>query len=901
VTAGFIPVEAKGLIMNRLAIVGIFLAACSSPLSEQARAAGTGSAPGSGAGIAVPVNQVLTPAGTQVELPGMRPQVIALSPDGGLLVVSGKTAELVVINPRTGSIRDRVPLPSSQAKEEMEPTSEYILKPDKSGQASYNGLMFSPDGKRIYLSNVGGSIKVFAVAPEGKVTPLRSIKLPASGVASREAEVPAGLALSADGRRLYVALNLSNRLLELDLGTGKELRLFDVGVAPYEVVLAGDKAYVSNWGGRRPEGGQLTGPAGHGTQVRVDPVRHIASEGSLSIVDLKTGQTRQEILTGLHAGAMALSPDRRFLVVANAGSDTLSVIDTRSDQVLEPIRLQWQPKDLFGASPTALVFEHTGKKLYVCHGTQNAIAVVNFRPRGRSALAGLIPTGWYPGAMAIDAKSQHLCVANIKGIGSGKRFAPGEKVELNSHQYFGTVSIIPVPGKSQLAAHTRAVFANYGRAVMEAALLPARPGVAPRPVPERVGEPSVFKHVIYIIKENRTYDQVLGDMAEGNGDPRLCIFGERVTPNQHALCREFVLLDNTFCSGICSADGHQWADTAFATDYIEKGFAGWPRSYPYGSAPNAVDALAYSPAGFIWDNALGHGKTLRVYGEFCLDQSGWKDPAKEGKPRFMDYYRDFKEGTGETLVACKPGIESIRPYFCPKVSGFNTAIPDVYRAARFLDELKEFERNGEMPNLIVMLLPCDHTVGTRPRSPTPAAMVADNDLAMGQIVEALSRSRFWKDTCLLAMEDDPQAGFDHVSGFRTTAYIASAWSRRRGTVTTPYNQTSILRTIELMLGLPPMNQFDATATPMSECFNAQPDWAPFVARTNNIPLDQLNPDVASIEDPVQRKWARTSIRLPLDEMDKAPEDTFNRILWHAQKGSAAQYPSWAVTAAPDRD
>jgi DNA-binding beta-propeller fold protein YncE len=702
------------------------------------------------------------------------------------------------------------------------------------------------------------------------------------------------LALSADGQRLYVVLNLSNRLLEMDLQTGKTLRFFDVGVAPYEVVLAHGKAYVSNWGGRRPDAQSQVGPAGRGTTVRVDPVRAIASEGTVSVVDLQTGQVLNEIQTGKHTAPMALSPDDRHLAIAVAGNDTVKILNTETDQFVETIPLQWQPKDLFGASPTALVFDRAGKWLYVSHGTQNAIAVVKFEP-GHSALAGLIPTGWYPAAIALDTKRGRLCVANLKGIGSGKRFAAGQKVEFNSHQHFGTVSIIPVPGKSKLADYTKVVLANYGHAVMETALLPPRQGVAARPVPERAGEPSVFKHVIYIIKENRTYDQVLGDMKEGNGDAKLCIFGERITPNQHTLCREFVLLDNTRCSGICSADGHQWADSAFASDYVEKSFAGWPRSYPYGSSPGSVDALAWSPSGFIWDDALTHGKTLRVYSEFCLDQSGWKDPKKKGKPDFLDYYGDFKEHTGETLVACKPSVESLRNYFCPNVTGFNLSVPDVLRAERFITELSEFERKGEMPNLIVMMLPCDHTLGTRSKHPTPAAKVADNDLALGQIVEAVSRSRFWKDTCVMAIEDDPQAGFDHVSGYRTTAYVASAWTRRHAVIHTPYNQTSLVRTIELMLGLPPMNQLDATATPMTDCFTNTPDFTPYTALTNNIPLDQMNPDLKAINNPILKKDAIVSNRLPLDEVDEAPEDIFNRILWRAQKGTTEPYPVWAVS------
>jgi YVTN family beta-propeller protein len=837
--------------------------------------------------ISVPVNQLLTPAGVQVELPGVHPQIIAASPDGKLLATGGRH-NLVLIDPADGRILQSVALPSGGLKSETNVVSEQILHPDTEAQASYNGLIFSPDGKRIYLSNVQGDIKVMGVGKEHAVTALNSFPLPKTDLVRRE-EIPAGLAISPDGRRLYVAGNLSNRLFELDTCTGKVLRMIEVGSLPYDVVLAGNKLYVSNWGGRRPAAGDVIGPAGRGTTVRVDPVRFIASEGSVSVIRLPEGKMEKEIVTGAHAAGMALSPDGRHLAVANAGSDTVSIIDTSSDELVETVSLRWQAKDLFGASPNALVFDQTGRKIYVCNGTQNAIAVIDFRP-GKSKLAGLIPTGWYPGAIALA--EGRLCVANVKGIGSGKTFGPGEKVQLASHQYRGTISLVPVPGKSKLAAYTKTVLANYGHAAMEAALLPPRLGVPPRPVPERAGEPSVFQHVIYIIKENRTYDQVLGDMKEGNGDGSLCIFGEKVTPNQHKLSREFVLLDNTLCSGVLSADGHQWADSAFASDYIEKSFIGFPRSYPY----YGDDAMAYSPAGFIWDDALAHGKTVRDYGEFTFNSVTWKDARKRGAPGFLDCYRDFTAGTGLILATSTPTVPSLRPYICTNTVGFKLNVPDVFRARQFMGELKEFERAGNLPGLIIMLLPSDHTSGTKPSSPTPAAKVADNDLAMGQIVEAVSRSRFWKDTCIFAVEDDPQNGFDHVSSYRTTAYVASAYSRRRGVVHTEYNQTSLLRTMELMLGLPPMNQFDATATPMSDCFTGEPDLTPYVAVPNQIPLDQMNPELKAIHDPVQKKFAVASARLPLDDADECPEDLFNRILWHAQKGSSTNYPAWAVSS-----
>ncbi|MHB8521518.1 MAG: alkaline phosphatase family protein [Limisphaerales bacterium] len=846
--------------------------------------------------IVLPVNQVLTPAGRQVELPRLRPQVLCLSPDGRLLATSGKTHELVLIDPVTGTIRQRVPLPSEETRNEASgAVSSHILAPDKEGQVSYTGLVFSPDGSRLYFSNVNGSIKVFGVDVDHRVSALFSIPLPVSGLAQRTNDIPAGLAISPDGTRLYVALNLSNRLLELDLASRKPLRLFDVGTAPYAVVLAGPKVYVSNWGGRRPDAASVTGPAGHGTRVRVDPVRFIANEGSVSVIDLASGRVAGEIMVGLHASDLALTPNGRHLLVANAGSDTVSVLDTRAARVIETISLRWQPQDLFGASPNALAFDASGKTLYVCNGTQNAVAVVSFRP-GKSKLLGLIPTGWFPGAIVCDAKRQALYVANIKGAGSGNRSAAGEKVEYNSHQYFGTLSLVPLPDKSQLARFTGTALRNYGRAVEEAATVPPRAGAPPRPVPERAGEPSPIKHVIYIIKENRTYDQVLGDMREGNGDPGLCVFGEKVTPNQHKMSRDFVLLDNTCCSGILSADGHQWADTAFATDYMEKSFAGFPRSYPDGMEDSDVDALAYSPAGFIWDNALAHGKTLRDYGEFTVGITGWKAPNRsQASLNFLDFYRNFVNQTGLINIGCRPAIASLGPYIKTDTIGWELSVPDVFRAAKFIEELKQFEQQGRLPELIIICLPNDHTSGTKPHSPTPAAQVADNDLAFGRIVEAVSRSRFWKDTCIFAIEDDPQAGYDHVSSYRTTAYVVGAYARRHTVVHNNYNHTSILRTIELILGLPPMNQMDATATPMSACFADEPDLSPFAALPNNIPLDELNPETRAVTDPLQRRYAAASARLPLAKPDQCPEDLLNRIIWVAQKGPRVPYPSWAIT------
>jgi DNA-binding beta-propeller fold protein YncE len=849
-----------------------------------------------------PANQILTPVGTQVQLPDLRPQGLALSADGRFLVTAGKTPEVALLDPTSGKILQRVPLPP-EPKQDAAPgqVSPQILQPDKDGQLSFTGLVFSPDGTRLYLANVDGSIKVFTVDHAGQISPLVSLPLPPANALDRKSDIPAGVAVSPDGKRLYVALNLSNRLAELDAADGRVLRLWDVGVEPYDVVLAGRKIYVSNWGGRRPGPSSTTGPAGRGTLVRVDPIRYIANEGSVSIVPLDPGNASspsKEILTGLHACALALSHDRRWLVVANAGSDTLSVIDTRKDKIVETIWARQNPGDLFGAQPNALAFDPSGRHLYVCNGTQNAIAVFQFKP-AKSKLLGLIPVGWFPGAILYDAKRQVLDVANIKGLSPGRLRKSDDRPEFNSHQYHGMLSLVPIPSAAELATDTKVALANMRYPLLAQAALPPRPGLSPVPVPERVGEPSVFKHVVYIIKENRTYDQVLGDVRAGNGDPALCTFGEMVTPNQHKLVRQFVLLDNTYCSSILSADGHQWTDTGLATDYMERSFAGFPRSYPDGMEDSDVDALAYSPAGFIWDNALAHGRTLRVYGEFGITETRWKDRTRKDAPTFLNQYQDFTNHAGAIEIWSRPAIESIRSYLATNTVGWDLSIPDLFRAEQFIKELHQFERDGRFPNLIIVCLPNDHTSGTKAGLPTPEAQVADNDLAMGQIIEALSRSKFWPETCVLAIEDDPQNGWDHVSGYRTTAYVVSPYSRLRAAVHTQYNHTSLLRTMELILGLPPMHQLDATATPMFDCFTSAADLTPFDAVPNNVPLDRLNPEPKKVSDPLLRRYAAQSARLPLDQPDRCPEDLLNRIIWHSVKGPQAPYPAWAVSVRDD--
>ena len=883
-----------------LAGIAFNLWACA-PLFADDYAATTAPVGHTGDALVTPVNQKVTPAGRWVPLPGMRPQALALSPDGKLLVTAGLSHELLALDPATGKILQHVALPPDAVGKEA-PITSTILNPDDQAQLSFAGLAFSPDGSRIYLSNVNGDVKVFAVAPNQTITPLVSLPLPDTGLAKRKEEIPTGIAVSEDGKRIYVAGNLSNRLFELESTSGRVLRTWAVGFAPLDVVLTKNKIYVSNWGGRRPTAGDLTAPTGKGTQVRADK-RGIANEGSVTVIDLArdpASAVTREIVLGPHACALALSPNNRWLVAASAGSDLLSVIDTRNDEVAETICARQNPGDLFGAQPDALTFDPSGKRLFVCNGTQNAVAVVQFQP-GASRMLGLIPVGWFPAGIVLDPKHNQICVANLKDIAAKKQPAKGGLTGqgFNTHQYAGSLSLVPILSQGELATWTQTALANLRYPLLAQAGLPPRPSRIPAPVPERAGEPSVFKHIIYIIKENRSYDQVLGDVAAGNGDPELCSFGEQVTPNQHQLVQDFVLLDNTYCSGILSADGHNWTDSGLVTDYLERSFAGWPRTYPAGGASeNGSDALAFSPAGFIWDDALAHGKTIHDFGEYTTVKKHWKDPARPGKINFADCWSDFTNQANAIEYTCEPDIESLRPFMETDWPSWDLAIPDAVRAAKFIAWLQRTEQAGDFPALTLLWLPNDHTSGTKANSPTPRAQVADNDLAFGQIVAAVSRSKFWKDTCIFAIEDDPQNGWDHVSGYRTTAYVISPFTKRGAVVHTQYNTTSLLRTIELMLGLPPMNQMDATATPMFDCFTNLPDLTAFEARSNNVPLDEMNPPAKKVADDQRRRDAYVSAQLPLDQPDRCNEDVLNRILWRATMG-AKPFPAWAVKAADE--
>ena len=800
--------------------------------------------------VLVPSNQLLRPAGFQVQLPG-RPVDLILTPDEKFLVVKNiGSLDLV-------SVPDRVKVQS--------------LSYPESG-ASFTGICMSRDGRKIFVTEAENRVRAAVLDDRGSLRWNGSILLPGPSIGG--GPVPGGLALNRIESTLYVILSRNNSVAVVSLSDTSTVEI-PVGIAPYEILLlSDDKAYVSNWGGRRSMDGEPVYNTS-GSKVLVDPKTGIANNGSVSVLDLKRNRQVKEIGVGLHPAGMAMNPDRTRVYVACANSDIISVIDTETDRVIEEISVRMR-KDLpFGSAPNALTVSPDGKYLYVANGTDNAICVMKTGIRSR--IAGYIPTGWYPGSVVADTAGRTLFVANIKGVGSRNQDT-GRK-GLNSHDHLGTVSIIPAPEGRELKHLTKTV--QYNSSFLKPVTKAGSPSESQLkvPVPQVPGQVSHFKHVVYIIKENRTYDQVFGDMPQGNGEPELVHFGREVTPNHHRLAETFVLMDNFYCSGILSADGHQWTNEAYVTDYIEKFFGGFTRSYPY----DGNDALAYASSGFIWDNVLRHGLTFRDYGEFV---DAVIEPRDAG---FAEIYRDFIRGTSSISIRAKANLEQLEPYMCPTYVGFLNKVPDLYRAGEFIRELNEFEKKGNFPNFIILLLPNDHTSGTAPGMPTPRAAVADNDLALGQIVEAISASKFWKETCIFVTEDDPQAGLDHVDGHRTVGLVVSPYTRRGEVVSTYYSQINMVRTIENILGIPAMNQLDLASEPMSDCFTDTPDYAPYKAVMNRIPLDELNPPLESLNGEALY-WAKKSLEQDLDDYDRIDEDIFNRIIWHAVKGYGVPYP-----------
>lgn len=820
--------------------------------------------------IVVPTNQVLQPAGQQVLFPG-RPVDLKLIDQGQTLVVKN-FKDLVFVDVNSGKVKQTLVSP-----------------------VGFSVVGLVADRDRIYVTDAKDHLRVAKRGTDGLYQWAAPFPLPKPTVGG--SANPAGIELAAEGIA-WVTSTRGNCVHLVDLENNKTLQTIPVGIAPYTVCNPHTNpnknfCYVSNWGGNPPQAGD-TKATSSGSSISVDS-RGIANQGTITVLQGSGTDWKaiKSIHVGLHPSSMISNRDGSLVFVTNANSDTVSVIQTDKHEVIETISCRPEGRLPFGSGCNALAISHDGTTLYVANGTNNCLAVLELGSIARglkqekpipTRVKGLIPTGWYPGAICISPDNKRLYIANIKGIGSLSYQRPADKAPRpdvqgrNSHDHLGSISIIDIPDDVQLARYTQQVNENNRLAYSLAGLDKPRADATPRVVPERHGEPSVIKHVIYVIKENRTYDQVFGDMKEGNGDPNLVMYGEEVTPNQHALARQFTLFDNFYCSGVLSADGHQWVNEAYVTDYLEKSFGGFTRSYPY----EGSDPLAFASSGFLWDNALERKKTFRNFGEFV------KVEAPKGAT-WTDMYNEYKNGVIKTKIDAKVNVESLRPFTHPGYPGFVLSIPDVYRARLFIQELQACEQKGSFPNLTYLYLPCDHTNGTRPGSPTPRAMVADNDLALGQVVEAVSKSKFWKETCIFVVEDDPQNGFDHVDAHRTVALVISPYTKRKFVDSTCYNQTGMVKTIELMLGLPPMNQLDLSATAMRNCFQATPDLTGYTTQAARIALDEMNPAIDRLKGQALH-FAQKSLALDLDEADVADEDTFNRILWHAAHGDSKPYP-----------
>jgi sugar lactone lactonase YvrE len=700
---------------------------------------------------------------------------------------------------------------------------------------TFGGLAWSVDGKTLVAGGaLDGVVHVFE-NEKGLLSHHREIRYPVDNGAKA---MVAGLAL--DGDRIWVADAFAHALAAIDLD-GRPMHHIDFEPDSYPYSLALDakrgRVYVSLW-----------------------------NRAEVAVVDAKAGKVVGRWATQEHPNELLLTRDGKRLFVANANRNSVSVFDAEGGKATETIGTAIDPKAPPGSTPSALALSPDESILFVANANTNDVAVVNVAEPGASKPLGFIPTGWYPTSVRVSHDGKQLYITNGKGDHSNANPAgpnplvagTGSIRDYIGGLFKGTLQVVPMPGPKEMAAYSKTVYecspVRRGDPLAVVGPAPAEGN----PVPAKVGDPSPIKYVVYIIKENRTYDQIFGDIPEGNGEASLCLFPERDTPNHHVLAREFVLLDNFYVDGEVSADGHEWSMGAYASDYVERT---WPLSYrgnrrvPYPS--EGALAVSRPAGGYLWDKAAEKGVSYRSYGEFIANGKTPDDPATTR-------------------------VKTLDGHFDPKFRSFDMDYPDVKRAARFLAEVAEFQKAGEMPRLSIVRLPNDHTSGTVPGKPTPTAFVADNDLALGRVVEGLSRSKFWPQMAVFVVEDDAQNGSDHVDAHRTVALAISPYTRRRGLDSTMYSTSSMLRTIELILGLEPMSQFDASARPMSNAFTAKADTSPYSCRPARADLDDKNLATA---------WgAEASKRLDLDIEDRADDLVFNEIIWKAVKGANSPMP-----------
>jgi YVTN family beta-propeller protein len=742
---------------------------------------------------------------------GNFPLAMAVAPGGGrvaLLLCGWRQQGVQIVDPKSGAVLQTLPQ-----------------------IAAFLGLTFSPDGKMLYASG-GNDDSIFvyrwngseAVA-DGKIVlaePPKPAPKPKDPVGT---QYPAGIAISRDGRFLYVAENLADTVAVVDLATRSVIQRLQTDRYPYAVAIGGNEIYVSAWGERT-----------------VDTF-HVDTNGTL--------RRGARIATVRHPAAMAVRGSR--LYVASPSTDSISVIDMSTDKVVNTLTDSAPSAPREGSTPNALAFSRDGRRMFVAEADSNAVAVFDTATR---KLLGRVPVEWYPSALAVDG--DEVIVASAKGPGSRPnpaRVQPGTKRPPASPDYtLGQLdgSIVSFPANlsaSKLASATRRVAHANGWGTRQAARYPP------------------FKHVIYIIKENRTYDQIFGDMKEGDGDPSLLFFGEEVSPNHHALARRFGLFDRFFVNAEVSPQGHNWSMGAYTTDYLEKtvpsNYSTRGRSYDYeGSNRNRVvdddDDVSAPANGFLWDLAARKKITLRNYGEFVANGDELHDVA------------------GKAYVGLRHALRNTTSAEYP---GFNLNITDQTRFDVWLAEFRRYVADGSLPALEIVRLPNDHTNGSAAGKPTPRAYVADNDLALGHIVEAVSHSQYWRDTAIFVLEDDAQDGPDHVDSHRSLMFVISAWNRG-GVMHRFVNTTDVLATMEEILGLGSMSQFDRYGRPLRDIFAAHPTLTPYDALKPAVDMGEKNPENVQ---------SKQSAALDFSRADAVDDDTLNRILWRAIKGDVP-YP-----------
>jgi len=720
-------------------------------------------------------------------------------------------------------------------------------------KTTWLGMTWSPDGRSLYVAGGNASGDANKADPRTQIYEFTyanrrlSEKPEATFVETVDPKLVwwSGVAASLDGRWLYAANRGTGtgpgNVVVFDVKTRNVATRIPVDVSPYQIVLSpdGQRLFVSNW-----------------------------SSQSVSVIDTRSNRVVRTLPVGANPNDMKLSSDGR-LFVACSNDNTVYVIDTRTLEIVERLAATLTPLAPEGATPNALAIDNTRKRLYIANADNNSIAVADIGNRSRSAIAGFIPTGWYPSALALADHGRTLYIGNTKGD-SGHPDPKGGSYELLTWKPDQTANIYTLQTASLEAvpvAELKTMLPHWTHQVIEntpyndSLLSHARPSRQPSIIPERVGVGSPIKHIIFIIKENRTFDQEFGDLPHANGDPSLTIFGEKITPNQHALAKQYVTLDNLYCDGEVSMDGHSWSNSAYATDFNEKN---WPSFYAERSSADTNVRAMVPSAGHLWDLAKRKGLTYRSYGEFA-------DRASKGAP-----------------MEAIPGAEGLVGHVSRDYMG-GLDIRDTERVAVFLREFREYEANYDsddpekrLPNFIVMSLPEDHTVGTVPGAYSPSAMVANNDFATGQLIDAVSHSRYWPETAIFIIEDDAQDGPDHVDARRTVGLVVSPYVKRGMVDDTLYSTSSMLRSIELLLGLPPMSQYDAAATPMYSSFGLDPIMTPFNVIQPLVDVDTKTPQHAY--------GAQESSKMDFSDLDRAPMRNLNEIIWRSVRGNDSRMP-----------